>query len=466
VTSREELKDRPLTEGWLKTEVGPMLRLGGPVVLAELGWMAMGLVDLVMVGRLGAEAIGAVGIGNILYMAICIVGYGLLLGLDPVISQAFGAKRIELCHRALVQGIYLALALSPPLIAVILISAGRLRAWGVDSAVVPAAVAYLGVNAWSLPFLLLHTAFRRYLQGMNVVKPIAVSLIVANLVNVVGNWLLVYGHLGAPALGVVGSAWSTFLARGTMASILAAAVLLQDRKMRTGLLRTSLRPDWPLLRRLLVLGWPASGQLTLEIGVFAVATVLAGRLGVVALAAHEIVLNVCSLTFMVPLGVSAAGTVRVGQALGREDPAAAARAGWTALSLGASFMACSSLVLLLWPRAIFGTFTADAAVLSAGIPLLFLAALFQLFDGLQVISTGLLRGAGDTRTALVVNIAAHWGLGLPVAVLLAFAAGWGVVGLWAGLTTGLVTAGFALVVVWAFRVRAASGWARPLQWEG
>jgi MATE family multidrug resistance protein len=442
--------------GRLAAEVGAMLRLGGPVVLAELGWMAMGLVDLVMVGQLGPEAIGAVGIGNILFMGVAIVGFGLLLGLDPVVSQAYGAGQIEQCHRALVQGLYLALALSPPLIIIILLGANRLGSWGVDPAVVGPAGDYTGVIAWSVPFLLLFTSLRRYLQGMNVVKPIAVALIVANAVNLAGNWILVYGRLGAPPLGVVGSAWSTCLARVGMTAILAVAVVMHDRRGRTGLFRTPLGLDPPMLRLLVGFGWPAAAQLTLEIGVFAVATVLAGRLGVVALAAHEVVLNVCSLTFMVPLGISAAGSVRVGQAIGRGDPEGSARSGWTALGIGAGFMACSSLVLLIFPRAVFGTFTADSAVLAAGMPLLFLAAVFQLFDGLQVVTTGILRGAGETKIPLKVNVLAHWGLGLPLAVVLAFPAGWGVVGLWTGLSTGIFAAGLALLAVWAHRAQKAS----------
>jgi multidrug resistance protein, MATE family len=185
-----------------------------------------------------------------------------------------------------------------------------------------------------------------------------------------------------------------------------------------------------------------------------VATVLAGRLGVVALAAHEIALNVCGLTFMVPLGLSSAGAVRVGQAMGRSDPRGARRAGASALVLGVGFMGCSALIFLLAPRAILGVFTADSAVLAVGTPLLLIAALFQLFDGLQVVTTGILRGAGDTRTPMICNVLAHWGLGLPTAAGLAFGAGWGVIGLWIGLCTGLIVLGLALLTVWLVRLRA------------
>jgi MATE family multidrug resistance protein len=432
-----------------------MLRLAGPVILAELGWMAMGLVDIVMVGRLGPGAIGAIGIGNVLFIGVGIVGVGLLMGLDTVVSQAFGAGRIDRCHRALVQGLYLALAVTLPLMALVRLGGGCLGAVGVDPGVVPLSVAYIDAVVWSLPPLLLHTACRRYLQAMNVVRPMMVALIVANVVNAAANWVLVYGNLGVRPLGVAGSGWATVMARVCMAAIPLAAVVFHDRRYRTGLFRTPLQPDWALLRNLLHLGWPSASQLVLEIGVFGVATVLAGRLGAVALAAHEIALNVCGLTFMVPLGISTAGAVRVGQALGRGNPRGASRAGGTALLLGVGFMAVSALALLLVPRAIFGAFTGDDAVLAIGTPLLFVAAMFQLFDGLQVVTTGILRGAGDTRTAMAFNIVAHWGLGLPIAAALAFRAGWGVVGLWLGLCIGLIVLGLALLLAWIARARAS-----------
>ena len=330
----------------LPPEVGPMLRLAGPVILAELGWMAMGLVDIVMVGRLGPAAIGAIGIGNVLFIGVSIVGFGLLLGLDTVVSQAFGAGRIDDCRKTLVQGVYLALALTLPLMAVVRFAAGRLGWSGVDPAVVPLATIYLDAVVWSLPSLMLHTACRRYLQATNAVRPVMVALFVANAVKVAANWVLVYGHLGASPLGVAGAGWSTVLARLCMAAITVLAILIDDRRSPVRF-PAAFRPDWRVLGTLLRLGWPAAGQLVLEFGVFGVATVLAGRLGTVPLAAHEIGLNVCGFTFMVPLGVSSAGAVRVGHALGRGDPHAAARAGRAALALGVGFMAASAFVLLL-----------------------------------------------------------------------------------------------------------------------
>ena len=437
----------------LAAEVGPMARLAGPVVLAELGWMAMGLVDVAMVGRLGAEAIGAVGLGNHLFMGVTILGIGMLLGLDTVVSQAFGAKHPEVCHRALTHGSLLALLLAPPLMGAIWAGSHQLGGWGIDARVAARTIPYVDVVIWSVPPLLLGTASRRYLQGMNLVRPAMVSLLAANAVNLAGNWMLVYGHLGAPRLGVVGSGWATLLARWVMAAIVMGAALRRDRREATGRRPGSGRFDGALLGRLLALGGPAACQLGIEVGAFATASVLAGRLGAAALAAHEVALNVCSLAFMVPLGISSAGAVRVGQALGRGDPRAAGRAGWVALALGASFMAVSSSAFLLIPRAIFGTFTGEPAVLALGVPLLLIAAIFQLFDGVQVVAGGLLRGAGDTRTPMLANAVAYWVLGLPIAAGLAFWGDLGVIGLWIGLCTGLIVVSSLLLLAWARAVR-------------
>ena len=208
------------------------------------------------------------------------------------------------------------------------------------------------------------------------------------------------------------------------------------------------------MRRLLTLGLPAASQVTLEVGVFAAATALAGRLAPAALAAHQIAVNLASLTFMVPLGIASAGAVRVGHAVGRGDPHGAARSGWTAILLGVSFMSCAAAAFLFIPHVLIGAFTSDPAVLATGVSLLFVGAVFQLFDGVQAVSTGVLRGLGDTRTPMLWNLAGHWFVGLPLGYALCFAFGLGVIGLWWGLSTGLIICGIALLTAWSQRVTA------------
>jgi multidrug resistance protein, MATE family len=436
----------------LKAEFRPMLALAWPVVVAELGWMLMGIVDIIMVGRLSPEAIGAVGVGSALFVAVAVFGMGLLLGLDTFVSQAFGAGSLVECHRWLLHGVYLALILTGPVMLATLGLVETLSWWGLHADVEALTTPYLSTVAWSTLPLLLYAAFRRYLQAMNVVRPIMAVLLTANIVNVAVNWVLIFGNLGFPALGVTGAAWATVLSRVYMAAALVAIIVWHERRSRTGLFATPLRIEGPRLWRLITLGLPAATHLTAEVGVFAAATALAGRLDPIALASHQIAINVAGVTYMVPLGVASAGAVRVGQAMGRRDPRGVRRSGWTAITIGLGFMACAAIAFLIVPRPIMALFTSETSVIATGASLLLIAAVFQLFDGLQGVATGVLRGLGDTRTAMVSNLAAHWLLGLPLGYALCFPAGWGVQGLWVGLCIGLIVVGLALVGVWMRRV--------------
>jgi MATE family multidrug resistance protein len=436
----------------LRSEFRPMFKLAWPVVLSEIGWMMMGVVDTIMVGRVSPEAIGGVSIGSVLYFTVAVFGMGVLLGLDTLVSQAFGGRRLDECHAWLLHAVYLSFGLLVPLTLLLLLFFPLLPVWGIDPAVLQQTFPYFKALLWGLLPLLLFCSFRRYLQAVNQVKPILFAIISANLVNAFGNWILIFGKLGAPAMGAEGAGWSTTLSRVYMMAVLLVAILWHERRERTGLWQTPLKLEVARLWRLMRLGLPAAMQITLEVGVFAAATALAGRLAPVALAAHQIAMQVASLTFMVPLGVASAGAVRVGQALGRHDPEAAEHSGWMALMLGAGFMGLAGLGLLSIPRIIMRIFTVDVAVISVGASLLLLAAVFQLFDGVQVVTTGILRGTGDTRTPMVCNLIGHWLIGLPVGYMFCFLMGWGVFGLWIGLSLGLILVGAVLLWVWSRRV--------------
>ena len=439
----------------LRDEFGPMTRLAIPVVMAELGWVTMGLVDTLMVGRLGAEAIGAVGLGSSMFIGVVVFAMGLLLGMDTLDSHAFGAGRLDECHRWLVHGTTLAVLLTLPLTVLLWWTTGSLEALGLEPAVLALTRPYLSVVNWSVLPLLLYAAFRRYLQGMGVVRPVMIALISANVVNAILNWVLIFGKFGAPALGVAGAAWATVGSRIAMSGFLLAVIVYREWGERPGLFETPLRIEWEWMRRLVRLGAPAAAQITLEVGVFAASTALAGRLAAVALAAHQIAINIAALTFMVPLGVASAGAVRVGHAIGRRDPEGAARAGWTALLLGAGFMSLAATAFVLAPSVLIGAFTNDPRVLALGATLLMIAAVFQLFDGLQGVATGVLRGLGDTRTPMIWNLVGHWFVGLPLGYTLCFTLGYGAVGLWWGLSCGLIICGVALLVTWHRKSRAA-----------
>jgi MATE family multidrug resistance protein len=454
----------------LQPHVRPLLRLAGPVILAELGWMSMGVVDTIMVGPLGPAAIGSVGLGGVLFMSIAIFGMGILLGLDTLVSQAHGGARPRECRHWLVTGLAVGMLFAVPVTLALRIGARHLDALRLHPSIVASTAAYVGTVAWGLVPLLGYAACRRYLQGMGVVQPITFALVSANVVNMVGNWMLIYGKLGMPALGVRGAAWATNFSRVYMVSVLLVAIVLHDQRTG-GHVGAALRGlSFASMSRLIRLGLPAALQVTLEIGVFGAATALAGRLEPAALAAHQIALNVASFVYMVPLGMASAGAVMVGQHVGRGDHTGAAHAGWTALATIAAFMLAVAVLFVIAPRVLLIGFTRDELVLALGSTLLAVAAVFQLFDGLQVVATGVLRGVGDTRTPMLINLAGHWFCGLPIGWVLCFVIGLGVVGLWVGLSVGLILVGGVLVFVWRRRVDAltrtavapALGWTSDL----
>ncbi len=443
---------------FLRDAVWPLIRLAVPVVAAELAWMTMGIVDTLMVGPLGPAALGGTGIGSTLFVAIGIFGMGLLLGLDTTVSQAFGAGDREECDRWLIAGVWLALLATLPLAVVLYLLLIALPALGFHGDVLPHVRDYFPIVALSLPPLLIYAALRRYLQALSHVGAITFALVSANVVNVVVNWVLIYGVGPAPALGVKGAAWATVVSRTYMATVLAWVAW----RLHRGGPATHLPWSLPLvrLRRLLALGLPAAAHLTFEVGIFTAVTALAGRLEPHALAAHHIALNIASVVFMVPLGISTAAAVLVGQHLGAGDARGAQRAGWAAILVALGFMASSAMAFFVAPASFVRLFTADTAVVAIGSQLLVVAAAFQLFDGLQVTTTGALRGLGETRVPMLISLVGYWVSGLPLAWWLCFRGGYGVLGLWLGLAASLALVGPALLILW--RVRVGQAAARPV----
>lgn len=439
----------------LRREFGPMFGLAVPVVFSELGWMTMAIVDTVMVGRLGAAAIGVVGLGGAIFYAVALFGFGILLGLDTLVAQAFGAGDINRCHRALRQGLYLAVVMTPVIMTICWLVPPFFPSWNINPAVAAGVAPFLhALSCGTLP-LLAYAAFRRYLQATGHMRPVTFTLISANLINVFGNWILVYGHLGMRALGPTGSGWSTAISRTYMAVVLGFFVWYFDREKGAGLFHEAPRFEWPLFKELVRLGAPSASQISLEVGAFSAATVLAGRLMPAALAAHQIVLNCASFTFMVPLGVSSAAAVRVGHAVGGREWGVARRAGWIAVGLGAAFMLCAAILFVSAPRWILSLFSADPQTIAVGVALFTVAALFQVFDAAQVVITGALRGLGNTRAPMLANLVGYWAFGLPAGYWLCFRRGWGLLGLWWGLSAGLIGIAVFLLLFWARESRAA-----------
>ena len=439
-----------------RRELRAMIALAVPVVLSELGWMAQGIVDTIMVGRLGPAAIGAVALGSAVYYTPSLFGIGLLLGLDTLVSQAYGREDHDACHHWLAQGVYLAAIATLPAMALVIAASFGFTHVGIAREVAGPAGGYLRILALGTLPLLLYGAVRRYLQGVGQVRVITVTFVLANLVNWFGNWVLIYGKLGFPAMGVNGSALSTVVARVGMAVALLGFAWRYERTRGHPLFQHWARPSLLKIRQLMRLGAPAAGQIILEVGAWNLATLSAGWLTPVALATHQIALNYASLTYMVPLGVSAAAAVSVGHAVGAGDRARARRAGWLALAIGTGFMLLAGVVLFVAPRPLIELYTSDPRVLAVGPTLLWVAAAFQIFDGIQTVSTGALRGLGETRIPMLANLVGYWVLGLPLGFLLCFVLHWGIFGLWIGLTLALVVIAATLLRRWDRDSRATA----------
>ncbi|MBP6716844.1 MAG: MATE family efflux transporter [Acidobacteria bacterium] len=438
----------------MRSELKAMLSLALPVILSELGWIMMGIVDTLMVSPLGPAAIGAVGTGSTIFMSVMIFGMGTLFALDTYVSQSFGAGRIDECHRWLFAGVQLAAILAVFLTLLLVGVVMVLPAFGFHPDVLAVIQPYIARLVLSAAPLLAYAVFRRYLQAMNVVRPVMVALISANLINAFGNWLLVFGHWGAPALGTNGSAYATLAARIYLAIFLFVVIWQRERKNPSGLHDVPFVIDAQRMWRVVRLGVPAALQITLEIGVFAMASALTGRISPLAIAANQVVLNIASFVFMIPLGLSSAAAVRVGQAIGRKDPPGVRLAGKSAFWLASVFMIATAALYVVMPRQLLGIFTTDDAVLRIGTTVLYIYGALQLFDAWQVVATGALRGLGDTRTPMLLNLVGHWIIGLPLGYWLCFNRDWGVAGLWSGLSVGLTIVGVVLAGVWRHRSRA------------
>jgi multidrug resistance protein, MATE family len=431
-----------------RRELGDLLTLALPVIFSELGWMAQGVVDNIMVGRLGPAAIGAVSVGNAVFYTPSLFGIGLLLGLDTLVSQAYGRRDHDECHRWLAQGVYLACIVTPLLMLLLAFASYEFPRFGITPEVSAPAASYLRILLWSTLPLLLYAAARRYLQGVGEVKVITATYVIANLINWFGNWVLIYGKLGFPALGVRGSAISTCAARVFMAAALFGFAWRYERKRGHPLFRHWPGPSLARLKSLVKLGAPAAGQIVAEVGAWNLSTFSAGWLTPAALATHAIALNYASITYMVPLGTAAAAAVSVGHAVGAGDVERARRAGWLALGLGVSFMLLAAIVFITAPEPLVELYTRDPQVLAVGPALLAIAAAFQVFDGVQTVCTGALRGLGETRVPMYANLVGYWVMGLPLGFFLCFGLHRGIYGLWIGLTLALVVISVWLLFRW------------------
>lgn len=427
-----------------RDEFGELLRLAVPVVAVQVGMMLMGVVDTIMVGQVSPEDLAGVALGNIYFFACCVFGMGLLFSLDPVVSQAMGAGDRDAMARGVQRGLVMALGLSLVGSLLLTLADPILTALRQPLEVVPLAAGYATASIAGVLPLYGFLVLRQTLQAQGTVLPIVAAMAVANVANVGFNWVFVYGNLGMPPLGAVGSGWASSLSR----ALLAVGVLAASWP-RLGDLVRPFRPEalrWPPIRRMLGIGAPIGAQMAMEYGAFGTAGLAMGLLGTVAVAGHQVALNLSALTFMVPLGVSQATAVLVGRGVGADDPPRARRAAVGGLLVGAGFMVGTMALFLIIPESLAQIYSDDALVVALAASLLPIAALFQVFDGIQVVGTGVLRGVGDTRAPMLLMMVGFWVLGIPLGVALAYGAGMGPRGMWWGLAAGLAAVALLLLV--------------------
>jgi MATE family multidrug resistance protein len=436
----------------LRHELRALLRIAGPLVVSQLGAVAMTTTDTIMVGPLGPTALAAAGVGSSVQMVVVMFCTGVVMGMTTLVSQATGAGDPAGARRALGQGLLIGAAASVPQVAVLLMGRPILLALGQDPAVAELGGGFMRALALGIPPFMVFFVFRQYLEGMGRTMPSVVITFLGVVANAVGNRLLIYGVPGRiPALGVAGSGWSTSIVRWLMLAMIVGYLAWR------GDLRPSSRlprPDRVLLRRVLSIGLPIGGQVVAEIGIFALAAVMMGWLGPLELAAHQVAINIASTTFMVALGSSMAGAIRVGQHVGGRGKRAVRRSALATYLVVLTFMALCALLFLAMPRELVGLYSRDPELMRVGVRLLLLAAAFQLFDGAQVAGLSVLRGTGDTRVPMLITLVGYWIVGFPVAYVLGFHTALGPAGIWMGLVASLAVVS-ALLLARVRRVLAA-----------
>ena len=427
-------------------------QLGAPLVVNNLAYAGMSFADTVMSGHLGPDALAAVAVGSNALSLLALIGIGMMMALSPLIAHEYGAGRDTTAGRHLRQALWIALAMAVLPVFCALGAQRAFEAVGTDPAIVPTAAAFVRAICWGVPAMFLAQALTYTSEGLGRTRPIMLMTVAALPCNVLLNWVFMFGHWGAPALGAVGtgvaSAITMWLALAFMLVLMRAPSFA-----RFELFARFEWPSWPGVRAILRLGLPFTGSLLAEGSLFIGATLMVSSLGTIIVAAHQVALSYSSLTYMIPAAFHSATTVRVGHMLGRGLRAEARRAGYTGIALCVSLMVVSALVLFVGRHTIASMYTDDAAVLGLATSLLVLAGLFQISDGLQLGCAGALRGYQDARVPLVITMVSYWGVGFTLAWLFGIVRHGGAPGVWLGLIAGLTAAGVLLAL--RFRVISA-----------
>ena len=441
-----------MSKGSFGRELAATARLAGPLIGGQLTMVGMNTIDTVMAGRLDAVALGAVAVGSSVWASIMLFATGVLMVLAPSVAQAEGAGEPQRVAPLTRQTFWVALGLAAVGMLVAANMRPLLELLRVDPAIVPPAAGYLRALCWGVPAWAAYMVLRNMSEGLGATRPTLYFGLVGLAVNVPADWVLMYGKLGLPELGAEGCGYATAAVWWFQLLGMSLYVARHPRYRHLALFARLEPPDREAIGRILKLGLPVGVMWLMEVSMFTMVALLIGTMGTVMVAGHQVTINFAAFTFMVPLGLSMATSVRVGNAVGRRDPAGvrlAARAGY-AVALCAQTVSAS--LMLLIPARIAGVYTEDPEVIAIAVRLLFLAAIFQLSDGIQVSSAGILRGLNDTRVPMLITVVAYWLVGLPLGALLAFQFDLGARGMWIGLIAGLTAAAILLTL----RYRAMS----------
>ena len=428
----------------IKEHIKNTLSLAYPVMIGQLGFMMMGVMDSIMVGRIGATPLAAASLGNSLTLLIFIVGLGTSFAVTPLVAIAVGAKKYHDCGIYFRQSLIVNLSFSIILAAVTFLCADLIIYFNQPPDVVVQASSYTKILGLSvIPTLFFHT-YKQFIEGLSIMRPAMIVTLAANIINFIGNWIFIYGKLGFPAYGLDGAGWATFSSRVFMALVLMIYVMKTDYFKQFDVSLHFKNINMPVIKKILSIGLPSGFQYFFEVGAFSFAVVMVGWLGTRPLAAHQIAINLASISFMAVLGISAAGGIRVGNAVGQKSITETRRAGFTAIFLGAAVMTASGIIFIIFRRFLPSLYIDDKTVISIASSLLIIAALFQISDGTQAVGIGILRGLTDVKVPTLITFTAYWIIGLPVAYLLGFIFHFGVQGVWVGLLTGLTASAVML----------------------
>ncbi|MFK7848648.1 MAG: MATE family efflux transporter [Rhodothermales bacterium] len=435
-------------------EVKQTLLLAGPVIASQLGQMSMGFVDTVMVGRLGIEELAGVALGNTIFFVMVIVTMGVIMAVSPMVSQAYGSNDVDAIERSVSEGLRMGLVLSVIPFLVLWNIGPLLVFMGQVPETVALTSGYLRAIAWGIFPFLWYGALRSLVEGVSRPLPVTVITFIALGLNILANYVLMFGKWGFPAMGLEGTGWASAFVYWMM---FFAIVIYTRWSSEFNIYRIYSRLkkiDISSFKEIFRVGGPIGVSHGIEAGLFAITALTMGLLGTVSLAAHQVAIQCASYTFMVPMGVGIAASVRVGQFVGMKDRKSAKRAGNVSLMLATLFMCCAAILFLVVPRSIIGLYIntslpENAEVVELAIVLLGVAAIFQVFDGIQVAALGALRGLKDTRVPMIICFISYWLIGLAVGMTLTFVFDKGAVGLWWGLVLGLGAA--AVMLTWRFR---------------